>query len=898
MQSANATQKRIPVATCRLQFNRDFTLSDALNVLDYLRDLGISDCYASPLFEARPDSTHGYDVCCFTRLNPCIGTETDFGNFTRRSSELGMGLLLDFVPNHMSASPANAWWLDVLEHGPDSRYAGFFDINWRPSQPELHNKVLMPILEDDFERVLESGKLRIEWSEGRFRLRYHDHALPLARDTIPAEWHSDPRRAARQLNGRPGDAHSFKALRELLDRQHYRLACWRLAHAEINYRRFFDITELAALRMEEAEVFAAVHELLFQWIAQRRVSGVRVDHPDGLRDPKQYFEGLHQHAPSRAALYVVAEKILSPNERLPDDWPVDGTTGYDFLNQANGLFVHAGNAPALDRIYREFTRANGQVKTDFGRLAIACKRQILETSLVSDVNGLARRLEEIASRTGASSVPVDQLKFALIEVIAAFPVYRTYIDERHSRPSEQDRRIIEKALSSAREAGSPCDPAALDLLRALLLLEMPPDLPETATPEIREFVARFQQLTGPAAAKGIEDTAFYRFHRLLSLNEVGGDPGVFGISVREFHDYNTRMAERWPHSLLATATHDTKRGEDARARLNVISEMPEEWERAVNRWRKWNVPYKTRVNGLPTPSANDEYMLYQSLLGAFPPDVEQAGALAQFRDRALAFVTKAVREAKLYTSWTDPNEAFETAVREFVVRLLDPHRGDMFFCDFRTFADELTFFGRFNSLSQTLLKLTCPGVPDLYQGCELWDLSFVDPDNRRPVDFHERRRLLEDLKKRFDSALTNPRSFLDELLQNAVSGQIKMHVIWRALDLRHRRRAVFDTGPYSPLEVSGEKAQHVCAFLRGDALSGTITLVPRLVRSLTRGQRIAPIDELWGDTVLVLPAVKAKARFRNVFTNEIIQLEERGGRPALPLASALRLFPVALMEPV
>jgi (1->4)-alpha-D-glucan 1-alpha-D-glucosylmutase len=774
--------KRVPTATYRLQFNREFTFRDARAILDYLKDLGISDCYASPLFRAGPQSTHGYDICCFGELNPALGGLEGFREFSAAAHERGLGLLLDMVPNHMGSTLTNQWWLDVLKHGPASKYAGFFDIDWNPPTPGLKNKVLLPVLEDHYWKVLGEGKLRVVEEDGEFAIAYHDHRFPIA----------------------PESKASLKHLHQLLEEQHYRLAYWRVAPHEINYRRFFDVTELVSLRMERPEVFEATHKPLFELIEEGQVTGLRIDHPDGLWDPKQYFERLQE----RGSIYVVAEKILTGDEPLPEDWPLDGTTGYDFLNCVNGIFVDRRNEAAMTKIYAEFTGCT----EDFETIVYASKKKVLDASFQSEINSLAHRLKRIPQ---GRDFTLAELRAAVGEMAATFPVYRTYATES----ADPDRRHIEAAFVKARTKTP-----ALDFVRDVLLLRIPE----------REFVMKFQQLTGPVMAKGVEDTAFYNYNRLLSLNEVGGSPETLGVSLEEFHACNIERGKRWPHSLLATATHDTKRGEDLRARLNVLSEIPDEWGQTVMRWRQ----------PADAPTANDQYMLYQTLVGGW--NGQQEG----FADRICAFMIKAIREAKARTSWIEPNERYERATVDFVKRLLAPN--NPWWKEFLEFQSRVAFFGRYNSLSQLLLKMTSPGVPDFYQGTELWDFNLVDPDNRRPVDYKNR------------------------------GENDKLFIMQRALQFRARQPDLFAKGDYVPIGATGEKSRHVCAFARRLAGQQAIVLAPRLAYELCEGKTAPPT---WKGTVL---DTETKG-LQNVFTGELVNSNR--------LADILKNFPIALLAP-
>jgi len=914
----------IPTATYRLQFNNQFTFAQAIEVADYLCTLGISDCYASPLFQAVPGSTHGYDVCSFEQINLDLGGTKDFESFVHKLQNLGLGLLLDMVPNHMGASLSNAWWRDVLERGPHSRYAAWFDIDWTPFNAALHAKILLPVLEARYADVLEAGKLRLVLEEDRLAVAYYDSNFPLSPEScrallqgLPVGWDGafklNPSAESRKiiselltrLNGRPGDPSSFDDLHSLLQHQHYRLAFSRSGLEQINYRRFFDVPELVSLRMELPEVFQTTHELLLRLVREGKVSGLRIDHPDGLWEPKQYFERLRdacEPAPSEKSkrpLYVVAEKILVGDEALPQDWRVEGTTGYDFLNRVNGLFVDSSNTDAFARLYREFTGQQAEFKT----LVHRSKRWLLQHSFRSELNALTAQLKALAGSTRYwQDFTARELREAMTEVIAAFPVYRTYIGSETSAPSATERDFMTQAIASARNQRQDIDAKVFEFLAQLLQLDFPVDLNKQDKIRARNLVMKFQQLTGPVMAKGLEDTAFYNFNQLISLNEVGGSSDRFGISVDDFHTYNLNRAKHWPHTLLATATHDTKRGEDARMRLNVLSEVPSEWRDAVLRWQQLNADKKSLVNQHTVPDPNDEYLLYQTLVGAWLPDAETSDGLKSLIERICAYTLKALREAKAHTSWTEPNLPYEEATQTFIRQLLRGSSANPFLDDFKQFHRKISFFGHLNSLAQVLLKLTAPGVPDFYQGTELWDFNLVDPDNRRPVDFGLRRRMLIDLEKRFNRAPPDKSQFLTELLSETETGESKLYVIWRALQFRHAHRELFDYGAYVPLSVSGPSGTHICSFARILDEEISITIAPRLMFRLNNGTMRLPVGcEVWNGTALRAPAanapltLKSGHHFRNVFTGEIIPHDERG---SLPVADALATFPIAILSPI
>ncbi|GIW80504.1 MAG: hypothetical protein KatS3mg105_2311 [Gemmatales bacterium] len=980
------THKRIPRATYRLQFNAHFRFADAKEIVGYLNDLGISDCYASPLWQARAGSTHGYDIVNHSRLNPELGETADFDALSEKIRKLGMGLILDTVPNHMGiGDPANEWWQDVLENGPSSPYAAYFDIEWNPANPSLENKVLLPILEDQYGKVLESGKITLAFEAGRFLFRYYHHELPVAPHTygvilehklpelqeelgeddshyqelcsiitaisylpLPtdlapdkiAERHREkevikrridvlcgecPRiRQAiddtiREFNGVPGIPESFDQLDALLDSQSYRPAYWRVATEEINYRRFFDINELAAICVERSEVFAATHQLLFQLLADQKVTGIRIDHPDGLWNPTEYFRQV-QHAYVRERvlaklkteaapedfdgeiaqllqslheekggwpLYVVAEKILSLEETLPVDWAIDGTTGYDFLNMVNGLFIDSSRAKDFSRIYHEFLGKN----VDFQQLVKAAKKMTMLVTMASEINALSHRLDRLAERNRRfRDFTLNSLTFAIREVIACLRVYRTYISGPEN-VALRDRLFIEAAVDEAKKLNPRTAAVVFDFIRDNLLLRNIDDIRAEDRPKLVDWVMKFQQVSGPIMAKGVEDTVFYVFNRLVSLNEVGGEPDHFGISVAEFHKHNQAVRRDWPHSMLTTATHDTKRGEDVRARLNVLSEMPDEWQKALHRWRQLNADKKKVIGTDVAPDANDEYLLYQTLIGAWPTSITSSEEFADFRQRIRQYMEKAIKEAKVYTSWINPNVEYDSAVQEFVHQLLTDDDADPFRRDIEAFQARVAYFGYFNSLSQTVLKLTSPGVPDIYQGAELWDLNLVDPDNRRPVDYRIRQQMLRELTELLQQPDGSRCRLLRELVDNLPSGRIKLFVTYVLLNTRRRHADLFSSGSYEPLDCEGAKREHVCAFMRRLNDEVLIVIVPRLVFTLTGGQQIPPLGDVWQDTHVLLGADCTAASLRNIFTG----LEHSLSSSKFPLADACNEFPVAVL---
>jgi (1->4)-alpha-D-glucan 1-alpha-D-glucosylmutase len=969
----------IPRATYRLQLNRAFTLRDATALVPYFAELGVSHLYCSPYMRARPESSHGYDVVDHNTLNPEIGTREDLEGLVASLRAHRMGHILDWVPNHVGIMGAdNIWWMDVLENGPASIYAQFFDIAWENIDPALSGKVLVPVLGDHYGNTLERGELvlKFESETGSFAIFYHEHRFPvdpreyprileraLAEHTlerlgeeeradfsslIGAFGHLPDRRdltpsaleernrdkevhkrrlvrlcgrsallpeavaaAVQGLNGAPGEPASFDALHELLEAQPYRLAYWRVAADEINYRRFFDINDLAALRMENEAVFDATHRLVLELIGARKVDGLRIDHPDGLYDPAQYFRRLQtrvealrpsgpgsdptaeergaprERAASELPLYLVVEKITARFEPLRDDWPVHGSTGYRFANVVSGVMVDSTARSRLDRIYRTFTRTG----LEWRSIAHGCKRLVVETSLAAELQVLANELRGIA-RANRSTRDFTQssLRQALAEIIACFPVYRTYIA---ASVSAEDRRYVDWAIVHARRRESGIDAAVFDFVRDILIGEGAGALPAVAA-AARRFAMRLQQVTAPVTAKGVEDTALYRFDRLVSLNEVGGEPEHFGTSVREFHADARYRAHHWPHELLATSTHDTKRSEDVRSRINVLSEMPREWRHALDRWSRMNRPRRRIVDEHPAPSASDEYLLYQTLLGTFP--LEGTGALgAEYVERIAAYLTKAVREAKVHSSWAHVNAPYEEAVQQFTREVLEPRPGNAFLADLEALSGRIARFGLMSSLSQTLCKLTAPGVPDIYQGTELWDFSLVDPDNRRPVDYARRLGLLREIRARAQDPSARP-AYLRELLGNLADGRTKLYLIACTLETRCAHEALFARGAYVALRARGVRSACVIAFARRHAGRMALTVAPRLyARLLANGTALPLGAQVWGDTWIELPRGGEASTLRSILDGAEVRIREVAGRRGLVLGEVLAHFPVALL---
>ena len=832
---------RNEIATYRIQMHRGFTLDDAAAVAEYLAQLGISHLYSSPVLQAVKGSTHGYDVLDHSRVNVELGGEAAFEHLSEALRKHDLGLLLDIVPNHMAIGGRdNLWWWDVLENGQSSRYAPYFDVEWMPPESKLHHLVMLPVLGDHYGRILDAGEIHVERHDGAFTVHYRDHVFPVAPRSIPfilmraassaasedlaffadalehlpsswaTDWVSLQRRhrdkgilgilltrflqedstAAAAVDRAILEINrDHQALHELLERQNYRLAFWRTATQDLGYRRFFDINTLIGLRTEHEQVFADVHDLVFRWLRTNGpVDGVRVDHPDGLLDPEQYLICLRERVPSG---WIVVEKILMPDEQLRASWPVSGTTGYDFMNQVMGLFIDRDSEEPLTRFYGEFT---GETRS-FPDILREKKLQILRQVLGSDLNILTSMLLNICERHPLHRDYTRQdLHEALRELMAEFPVYRTYVRPRTGHVSEEDERVVMLAIQNVGTKRADLGGDLLGFIRDILLLKVAGDLES-------DFVTRFQQVTGPVMAKGAEDTAFYCYHRFIALNEVGGDPGRYGTTVEQFHAWCQDMQRHWQKTMLSTSTHDTKRSEDVRARLVILSEMPTRWMERVSAWFQRHIRYW----GTHTPDHNFEYFLYQTLIGAWPIS----------KDRLVAYMEKAARESKQQTSWTQQNNEFEDSLRNFVELSLDSQG---FVADLESFVARITSAWQGNSLAQTLLRYTAPGIPDTYQGSELWDLRLVDPDNRTPVDYEERLSLLNELKKGIAP---------EEIMRRATNGMPKLWVAYKALTLRRTHPEWFGAdAKYVPLRVRGPNDEHVVAYLRGDRVATIVTRWP------------------------------------------------------------------------
>jgi (1->4)-alpha-D-glucan 1-alpha-D-glucosylmutase len=938
-----------PVSTYRLQFNSKFRFVDAIDLLDYLSALGTTEVYASPILTSRKGSGHGYDVTDPTRIDPEIGSEQEFESLLAELVKRDMGLLLDIVPNHMAASSENPWWMDVLENGRQSVYASYFDIEWEPPSRTLNRKVLLPILGRPFGETLDQGLLRLAFENGKFFVHYYESTVPVAPESYhqilsrpaaeigktlgkeSAEFQEfsgilagltafkpdgGPATAAEQrpkldamrdrlrtlasehkaiadgiessvkdFNGTPGNAASFCLMEELLGQQHYLLAYWQDPNEGINYRRFFAISDLVGLRVEDPVVFTATHDQIFRILARAaslglRV-GLRVDHIDGLRDPEGYLTRLNRGVaetlgPGARPPYVVVEKILAQGEDLPSNWPISGTTGYEYLNHLNGIFVNRDGCEQIEKIYSGFLGK----KLDFMEILHEKKKLVMNSLLRVEVRGLARRLAELAaSDRYARNVSRLDLVEALTEVTACMPVYRTYI--RTLDVPAATKCTIEKALEVAQEKRPQLSQLCFDFLRDVLTLANPVHITPEQLEERLSFVMRWQQFTGPIVAKGLEDTALYVYYPLCSLDEVGGDPeSSRTISRENFYDFTRKRQVRWPNTINTTETHDTKRSEDLRARLNVLSEIPEEWGAKISEWTTQNASDKQMINGVTVPDPNEEYLIYQTLVGMIGTSDPRA-----VTKRVQDYMLKALREAKVHTRWIEPNHEYERAVTGFVQRILYKDASSPFLTDLMKFQQRVAWCGMINGLSQALLKIVSPGVPDFYQGSELWDFHLVDPDNRGTVDFASGKRFLAEDCGRRDAA---------SLLQNWPDGKIKQHVIRTALQHRVRHPELFLNGEFSPIIAEGPRSENIVSISRRNGKEHAIAVAPRWLANTYTPEEALPSLDFWAETAISLPKC-GPVGWINLLTGERLDSALKQNPRSIPVYEVLRRFPVALL---
>ncbi|MEH2183893.1 malto-oligosyltrehalose synthase [Nostoc sp.] len=935
---------RIPTATYRIQFTPQFGFDNAKAIAAYLADLGISDLYASPIFKARSGSTHGYDIVDANQLNPELGTNESFDALVDEIQSLGMGWLQDIVPNHMAYTSENPYLIDILEYGPDSSYTDYFDLSWNAPFGDRQERILAPLLGDFYGVSLENGHIQLQYEQNGLTVNYYALKLPLRLESytkvitqnlgrltrtlgrnhpdfikllgilyilknVPSEVAGKQRQDQiafikgliwelyttndtirefideniQTFNGEPGNSESFNLLDDLLNDQFFRLAFWKVGAEEMNYRRFFTVNELISVKVEELRVFNNTHSFIQKLVEEGKFTGLRIDHIDGLYNPIQYIQRLRE---KMGDVYITVEKILELTEDLPENWEIEGTSGYDFLNYVNGVFCQTENESQFDKIYQNFIGS----RVDYASVVEDKKHLILEKNLAGDIDNLASLLKNISSKYRyGNDFTLNGLKRAIAEVLTQFPIYRTYITPDGIEDS--DRSTIEEVIRQAKEQ-TPLLQHELTFIEKLMLLEFDNSLTQTEREQWIYFVLRMQQYSGPLMAKGVEDTSLYVYNRLLSLNEVGGNPGHFGIPVTKFHAFNKQHQVTWPHTMNTTATHDTKRGEDVRARLNVLSEIPDEWDQQVNTWSAINREHRSDGgfanifgvrHGFAIPDRNDEYFLYQTLIGAFPFAEHE---YASFVERVKEYIIKAIREAKVHTAWLRPDSEYEQACTSFIEKVLDPAISGEFLEAFRPFQQRIAYYGIFNSLSQTLLKITAPGVPDLYQGTELWELSLVDPDNRRPVDFEQRRTYLSAIR---EQAKTDILGLIQELLNDKTDGRIKLFLTAQLLQARTNYVSLFQDGDYLPLEAQGTYANHIIAFARREGNQTAIAIAPRFLTSLIQPGDNPLGESVWQDTHLQLPPGTSRT-WKNVLTQEPLQATE-----TLSIAAALAHFPVALL---
>ncbi len=915
----------IPNTTYRVQLNKDFTFQNLIKILPYLKELGIDTIYTSPFFKAIPGSMHGYNIIDSNCINPEIGTEKDFQEYLIALKKNNLEQIIDIVPNHMGVLGAeNKWWLDILENGPASIYTNYFDIDWNPFNPNIRNKILLPILGEHYGRVIDNKEIQLSLTETGFHASYYSNKLPLAPDTYPLilehrisklkekissekfneyqEIISIFKKLAKriklsktriitrnkskelgkerliellnkskvirefieenlnELNGKLGNPKSFNSLNKILDAQSYRLCHWKVAVEEINYRRFFDINELAAIRVEDKEVFENYHKLAFSLIEEGQVKGLRIDHPDGLYYPEKYFKDLQKSLAK--PIYLIIEKILEKDEVLNPKWEVNGTVGYDFLNSLNDIFVQEKNKAAFNALYEDFLGYD----MDFEELLYQKKKSFAFFNMAAEINALGNKLDSISELSRYyRDFTRNNLTLAIGEIIACFPVYRSYISPTDTSVNAKDQEYIKSSIQKAKSKASHLNPDIFTFLENVLLLKLK-DILHKEEKLYRDFLLRFQQLTGPVMAKGLEDTSMYVYNKLISLNEVGGDPNSFGLSLKEFHKQNLARHRDWPYSMLTSSTHDTKRSEDLRARINVLSEIPEEWKEKVTLWTKLNKKHKSVINNVLEPRWNTEYFIYQTLIGVWSENS------TEFQQRVWNYILKAIREAKLYTNWLNPNAEYEEAVQKFLMGILNDQE---FLNSFLDFQEQISNFGKLNSISALVSKIGSPGVVDTYQGNEIWDYSLVDPDNRRTVDYEFRSELLE----KIDKSLTQE--------------NLKLFILSSGLNFRTRNKKLFLDGEYIPLEVEGGRKNNIIAFLRKHNDQIAIILATRFFSELK--SEISDILNCgidWQGTQLILPKLLNNSLVKNIFTNESFKISNDS---KLPVSEILKQLNVAIL---
>jgi (1->4)-alpha-D-glucan 1-alpha-D-glucosylmutase len=924
------------LTTYRVQFNPAFGFNDAEEIVEYLERIGVSHIYASPIFKARKGSPHGYDIVDPTKLNHEIGSESEFNRLIGTLQNYTIGWIQDIVPNHMAFDADNRFLMDILENGNASEFFHIFDLEWNHPDESMKGRILAPFLGSSYGEALENGEIFLSYDSGGFTVNYYENRYPLRIESYPnildhavyalrermgedypdfikylgllyvaknlphatesedrvnqinfvkkMIWelyttnpmirkHLDDTIA--HLNGIRGKPESFTVLDSILAQQNFRLSFWRVANQELNYKRFFNINELISIRVHDDDVFRKTHALIMEWVQLKKIDGLRIDHIDGLYDPGLYLRRLRSLSED---LFIVVEKIMEYDEHLPESWPVQGTTGYEFLNHVNGLFCQKKKQKEFTNLYHDFIG----YEFNFPQLLYEKKKLIINRQLTGDLDNLAYQLKRIANKyRHGRDITMNGLRNGMVEILAYFPVYRTYISSWEV--DDEDRRIIEETVQKAKSGKSAYE-SEIKLIEKFLLLDFFEELTEEERHDCIDFVMKFQRLTGPLMAKGFEDTCLYIYNRLISLNEVGGDPVSFGTSLHQFHDFCVNRYKSNPHAINASSTHDTKRGEDVRARINVLSEIPREWKRHLKRWATVNKKFKTNVHDLVVPDRNEEYALYQTLIGMYPFEPkEYAGVIPRMEQ----YIEKMLREAKVHSFWSEPDTVYENAVKLFLKVILTPSEHNLFLDEFIPFQKRIAHYGILNTLSQTILKMTAPGVPDFYQGTELWDFSLVDPDNRRPVDYALRNAYLTEIISR--SNQEDIFDYIASLRENAIDGRIKMFLIYKTLAARREHQNLFLDGSYSQIRVTGKYRDHIIAFSREFENSIAVIIAPRWFTSLVDENSFPLGIKVWGDTSVYLPAPGSRV-WGNAVTGETI---EKGGRVAI--GDILTNFPTALL---
>lgn len=928
----------IPKSTYRLQFNSSFGFTAASDIISYLSKLGISDVYASPVFKAKNDSSHGYDVVEPNQLNPQLGTDEEFDLLSRKVKDYGMNWLQDFVPNHMAYNIQNRMLIDLLENGSNSRYADFFDIDWDHHHAGMKGRILAPFLGKYFQEALENVEIKLNYDEEGLSINYYETRLPVkiesysdvisfrldklrnklgrndpdfirymgvlfAIKSLPTAEEIDERynqikfikgiiwelytynnsikdfidENLKIFNGIKSIPESFDLLDNLLSQQNFRISFWKVANEEINYRRFFNVNELISLRVENEDVFNRIHSLVLKLCKEEKISGLRIDHIDGLYDPSDYLKNIRDRAKD---IYLVVEKILEFEENLPAFWPVQGTTGYDFLNFLNEIFCQRKNNYRLTAFYNKFAEQN---KT-YEQIVIEKKKLIIQTRMAGDVENLAILIEEISSKDRFGvDVTLHGIKEALEEILTHFPIYRTYVSSSKNRRT--DKKYLSEVIQKVKNENQLLT-KEFQYIGSLLTKDFGEKFTIEQKGKSLNFLMKFQQLTGPIMAKGFEDTVLYVYNRLISLNEVGSSPDKFGISLTEFYNFNKKRNSDWRYTINTTSTHDTKRGEDVRARINVLSEIPDDWIKKVRLWNKINNKFKKHRNSFVMPDRNLEYFIYQTLIGSYPFNID---ATENYLRRIKHYLVKSMREAKEHSSWTRPDADYESAAYTFIENILNPE--NEFYYDFISFQKKIAFYGVFNSLSQTLIKMTSPGIPDFYQGTELWDLFLVDPDNRQPVDYNLRKEFLNEIIKKDKELNTSDRiSFLQSLLTNPSDARIKLYIIYKSLQVRNDNLKIYDEGNFIPLETGGKFKDNLIAYSRNFADNFIITLAPRFLTDLVEENRLPVGIDIWNDTYIKLNKINSSS-LKNNLTGEVFEKKDK-----ILIGEIFKNFPYGLLN--